>query len=351
MKIAVVDNLPEGGAKRVVYEQVKYLALKHEVFLFTNTLTTHFPFGRWAKVYQYDFEQKNTHGFFRPIGDCVAGWKIFKAYRQINKQIKNLKIEVAIYHPCRFSQAPLGLLGNKFKKVYFAEEWFRLIYEPEHHPLPSNKLKTAYEKGRRFLLKILDKYLVGQADIVLTSSQYNKGHLWQVYKRVAEVVPLGVDKKVFKPPVKRADRNYFLFIGEHDDFHGYPLITQILALSDYRLKIKEVNFDQGKFSIDETTLVDMYQQAIATLCLDRSEPFGLVPLESMGCGTPVIAMDEGGYKETVIDKVTGFLVAREAKSIYEKILWFSGDKNRQNEIGRKCRQHIVANYSWEKHGR
>jgi glycosyltransferase involved in cell wall biosynthesis len=39
------------------------------------------------------------------------------------------------------------------------------------------------------------------------------------------------------------------------------------------------------------------------------EPYGLVPLEAMSCGRPIVASRSGGIPETVVDGVTGFTVA------------------------------------------
>jgi len=43
----------------------------------------------------------------------------------------------------------------------------------------------------------------------------------------------------------------------------------------------------------------VYQRAICTVCTSVAEPFGLTAVESVACGTPVVAVDEGGFRETV----------------------------------------------------
>lgn len=48
--------------------------------------------------------------------------------------------------------------------------------------------------------------------------------------------------------------------------------------------------------------------AIASIAISREEDFGMVAIESMACGVPVIAVDEWGYKETIIDSKTGILL-------------------------------------------
>lgn len=56
--------------------------------------------------------------------------------------------------------------------------------------------------------------------------------------------------------------------------------------------------------VSDRELTDLYARAIAVL-LPAEEDFGLVPLEAQAAGTPVVAYDRGGARETVIDGVTG----------------------------------------------
>lgn len=63
---------------------------------------------------------------------------------------------------------------------------------------------------------------------------------------------------------------------------------------------------------DNNELPHYIARAIATLFIARNEDFGMVALESMACGVPVIGVDEGGIRETVIDGKTGILLSPEA---------------------------------------
>lgn len=69
--------------------------------------------------------------------------------------------------------------------------------------------------------------------------------------------------------------------------------------------------------IDDETLVLLYNQAKLVLYTPYMEPFGLVPLESMSCGTPVVAVKEGGVRETVIHNKTGLHTERDEKIFAE----------------------------------
>lgn len=57
--------------------------------------------------------------------------------------------------------------------------------------------------------------------------------------------------------------------------------------------------------VSDEELVKLYSGAKAFLALATDEDFGITPVEAMLCGTPVIAVNGGGYIETVVNKKTG----------------------------------------------
>lgn len=70
---------------------------------------------------------------------------------------------------------------------------------------------------------------------------------------------------------------------------------------------------------DDLELCKLYANCLATIYMPVDEDFGLVPLEGMASGKPCIAADEGGCRETVIDKKTGFLIKATEKNIINLI--------------------------------
>jgi glycosyltransferase involved in cell wall biosynthesis len=93
-----------------------------------------------------------------------------------------------------------------------------------------------------------------------------------------------------------------------------PYVEELFATARRRGVVLEV-----KENIDEGALVALYQAAIATCCVARLEPFGLTTVESLACGTPVVAFREGGYREVVIDGRNGRLVERPTTTLTEAI--------------------------------
>ncbi|MBP9779295.1 glycosyltransferase [Candidatus Gracilibacteria bacterium] len=62
---------------------------------------------------------------------------------------------------------------------------------------------------------------------------------------------------------------------------------------------------------EEEELISLIQGAIATIYIPVDEDFGMSPVESMACGTPVIGVNDGGLRETIIDDETGLLLPRD----------------------------------------
>lgn len=61
-------------------------------------------------------------------------------------------------------------------------------------------------------------------------------------------------------------------------------------------------------SPDDQELLQLIQEATATIYIPVDEDFGMSPVESMSCGTPVIGVNDGGLKETILDGKTGILI-------------------------------------------
>lgn len=60
--------------------------------------------------------------------------------------------------------------------------------------------------------------------------------------------------------------------------------------------------------IDDEEIRDLYARCRGLICTAMDEDFGLTPLEAMASGKPIIAVNEGGYKETVVHGQTGLLI-------------------------------------------
>ncbi|PIN86666.1 mannosyl transferase [Candidatus Woesearchaeota archaeon CG10_big_fil_rev_8_21_14_0_10_44_13] len=97
-------------------------------------------------------------------------------------------------------------------------------------------------------------------------------------------------------------------------------------------------------TVSEKELGKLYGGCIGFITTAQDEDFGLTPLEAMAAGKPVIATDEGGYKETVIDGVTGILVSPEAGSIVRAVKKISHALQKNPDFYREACVKNAAKY-------
>ncbi len=113
--------------------------------------------------------------------------------------------------------------------------------------------------------------------------------------------------------------------------------------------------------IPEEKKVALYAQAAVFVCPSVYEPFGIINLEAMSCGTPVIASKIGGIPEIVVPEETGLLVPLERTSsenpepkdpqkfssdLAQSINRLLADPELRQTMGQKSRQRVKEKFSW-----
>lgn len=155
------------------------------------------------------------------------------------------------------------------------------------------------------------------------------------------------------------NQNYFAFIGRVAYEKGAHHAVQAVNNADERLKIigprwmgneywdKEIkpNLTEKIEFLDkleqEKTRPIVGQAKALLFPIEWEEPFGLVMIEAMAGGTPVIAFDRGSVREVIKEGVTGFVV-KDIKGMVEAM-------KKINSIDRRaCREHVENNFSLQK---
>jgi len=98
----------------------------------------------------------------------------------------------------------------------------------------------------------------------------------------------------------------------------------------------------------EEELVALYNRAMAVVFVSIMEPFGLVALEAMACGTPVIGVREGGIRESVLDGLTGLLVERDPREIASAIDYLCQNPKVREQLGQQASQCVRSQWTWER---
>jgi glycogen synthase len=114
--------------------------------------------------------------------------------------------------------------------------------------------------------------------------------------------------------------------------------------------------------LDVKAKIELYSHAGVFVCPSIYEPFGIINLEAMACGTPVVASGVGGIKEVVVHGETGYLVnldqAKEspfealhpeqfAKDLAARINELMADPVKRDRMGRAGRHRAETVFSWE----
>ena len=96
-------------------------------------------------------------------------------------------------------------------------------------------------------------------------------------------------------------------------------------------------------------VVQLYSHAAVFACPSIYEPFGLINLEAMACGTPVVASRVGGIPEVVVDGETGWLVPPgDAAALAEALRGALADPARARRMGEAGRRRVEAHFSWDR---
>ena len=93
----------------------------------------------------------------------------------------------------------------------------------------------------------------------------------------------------------------------------------------------------------------LLRSAEAVVCVPWYEPFGIVPLEAMACGRPVVASAVGGIQDTVVDQVTGLLVPpRRPDAVAAALRTLLATPTRALAFGIAGRDRVLARYGWDR---
>ncbi|MBN1219796.1 MAG: glycosyltransferase [Anaerolineae bacterium] len=207
---------------------------------------------------------------------------------------------------------------------------------------------------------------------------------------IISIVPPGVDLERFRPLAKYEARSYIgmppdhnliLFVGRIQPLKGIDILMKALALVKQRepeiiktvcvsiiggdphpdAEIEKVEFERLESlraelglgdmvtflgAKDQDTLVYYYSAAEMVVMPSHYESFGMVALEAMACGTPIIASDVGGLSFSIEDGFNGYLVpGRDPEALASKIVMLLKYPVLREQFSEQARAWVTR-YSW-----
>ncbi len=228
----------------------------------------------------------------------------------------------------------------------------------------------------KFNMRLIRNNLKYANKIASTSeSMAQQVHKLVDLKNEIAITPFGVDIDKFKPITVQKNDSEFTFgiVKTLEDKYGIDYLIKAFALFCEHLEnnndttsAKLVIFGKGSKEMElkelanalnvndkiifkgfvENGLLPSEINKFDVFCLGSiSESFGVAAVEAMACGKPIIATDASGFKEIVVDGVTGFLVERKNEvAMAEKMKILFNDAELRQSMGVQGRKRVLEKY-------
>jgi glycosyltransferase involved in cell wall biosynthesis len=188
------------------------------------------------------------------------------------------------------------------------------------------KVKYKYEwlcKPWFLYMDKIDKELTDKIHALVCNSESMKSIISAYYHRAAQVIYPAVNIHMFKTGISE---DYFLSVQRispdkqiETQIEAFRIISnkKLLVAGNvnekqkaYFQELKRIAPSNVVFTgpITDQELVNLYSHCLAAIQTNPQEPLGRIPIEAMASGKPCIAVNSGGFKETIVNGVTGVLV-------------------------------------------
>lgn len=380
--VSIADVI--GGAERVLFEQTTGLARRgHKVSIITRKLPEHFidhQVVNGVDEWRYECNIDNPWSFL--ISSIKNSKKLFEKLHLQNR-----------YGCVNFHQpfSAIGIFASEFSKS-LPKFYTCHSFSFEEFSSRNGQKKGAIRKAINYFQiqarKKIEKSVFDRSDEIIVLSQFTGNKLIDTYsipRQKIEVIPGGVDPKKFHPADDKArirkqlniPQDKFIIFTVRNLVPRMGLENLIIAFNQLKQKAKNIQLVIGgngplkerlmalsrSFGIEqivhftgfikEDQLPLYYQMAdLFVLPSKELEGFGLVTLEAMASGLPVIGTPVGGTKE-ILGKFNSKFLFDDSKPdsianlALDKYLTIKNDPQHWNQISYQCRKFVEKNYSWK----
>lgn len=215
----------------------------------------------------------------------------------------------------------------------------RYLWEPEIDPRSSTGMFQGLRKKIAHRLRIWDKIAADRPDFYFANSNYIAKRIKKYYCRDSKIIYPPVDVNKFSPAKNDSEvKDYYLFVSRLIGYKKCDLVVEafnklklpliIIGRGPEKERLQKIAESNIKFLgyLSDEKMKKYYREARAFI-FAAEEDFGIVPVEAMAAGRPVIAYSKGGATETVVDNKTGiFFPEQTAESLVMAVKGFNPKK-------------------------
>lgn len=361
MKLAITQsNLTlKGGGERVVLK-----------------IAQHYK----APIYVAEYEPSNTFEGFEKLDVRMIPKKGMFAKLPYGRASQGLNYGLGFYNldladefdVINAHMAPSHWAANRNERLlWYCHTPLRDIYDLYEYRMSMRKPHTRpiYMLGAA-AVRAIDQKVVKKIPYIIANSSNIKSRISKYYQRDdAKVLGSGIEYRNYS---NKGDQRYFFYPSrispnKRQDYaieafklfsrkiKGYRLIicgpvSKDKFYYDYYRRIYESAKGPSKIEfltkVTERRLIELFSSCTAVLYPPINEDYGIVPLEAMASGKPIIAVNEGGPRETILHNKTGMLVnsPEEMAIAMERV---ARDGELSARLGKAGRKRMEKEYSWE----
>lgn len=236
-----------------------------------------------------------------------------------------------------------GVLTNTNQlHICYCHTPIRYAWDLYHQYLSESNLekgiKGAIAKAILHYIRLWDLSTVNRVDYFIANSEFIAERIKKIYNRESVVIYPPVDVDKFQVESKKED--FYLTASRLVPYKRIDMIVEAFSkMAGKKLvvigngpEMEKIKSKAGKnieiLGYQPFEQLRSYMQKAKAFVFAAEEDFGIIPVEAMACGTPVIALKKGGTGETVIDGISGISINDQTiDCIMEAVDRFEGSIN------------------------
>jgi glycosyltransferase involved in cell wall biosynthesis len=385
MKIAVWHNLPSGGGKRALYYHVRGLVERgHEITCWSLDTAdqSYLPLTEFAREHVVSLRsdngsRKHTAGDWADYDRAINDMRAFdEASRRCAREIEAGDFDLLFANSALPYHVPFIVRHVRMPRLLYLQEPCRALYEAapilpwvagaEEHleradQLGPEQFKVEFPRLQALRLQAMQEWSNAKAcDQLLVNSYFSRESVFRAYGMDSKVCYLGIDTSLFRDLALDRER-FVVGLGSFHSIKGIDLAIKAMSLlsqprppliwisnsgsQSYEEEMNKLACSLGveltvKKAISDAELVTILNRATLLVYTSRLEPFGFAPLEANACGLPVVAVAQGGVRETIKDGINGFLVDPEPAAIARAMTRLLQNPDLTRQIGQQAAAHV-----------